>query len=167
MEDELRVGIVSSMHGVHGEVKVFPTTDDAQRFLKLKQIILEKKGKRIELCIEQIKFFKQFVILKFGGIHTREEAESLRGYDLMIHRKDAVPLEEGEYFICDILGAVVEEETGEKLGILKDILQTGANDVYVVEKLDGKELLLPCIPECILEIDTEKKFVKAHVLPGL
>ena len=167
MEDELRVGVVSSMHGVRGEVKVFPTTEDVQRFLMLKQVFCETKNKRTELFIEQVKFFKQYAILKFRGIDNRDEAEALRGGDLLISRKDALPLMDGEYFICDIIGALVQAEDGEHIGILKDVLQTGANDVYVVEKIDGKELLLPCIPECILAIDTEKKLVKAYVMPGL
>lgn len=167
MEDYLRVGVISSVHGVHGEVKAFPTTDDTNRFLDLKKVMLDtKKGLR-PLEIEGVKFFKKMVILKFKGIESRDEAELLRNMDLLVSREDAIPLEEGEYFICDIIGAEVVTDEDKYLGELKDVLQTGANDVYVVKMENGQEVLIPCIEECVLDVDVESKRVKVHLMKGL
>lgn len=167
MEDMLRVGVISSTHGVRGEVKVFPTTDDAKRFTELKTVILDIRPEPVTLNIENVKFFKNMVILKFKGIDHIDEAAKYKGRDLLVTRENAVPLEEGEFFICDIIGSTVYEENGKEFGVLKDVLQTGANDVFVVEQADGKEVLLPCIDDCIKEIDVEGKRVVAFILPGL
>ena len=153
MEEYLRVGVISSSHGIKGEAKVFPTTDDPKRFKKVQ--------------IEQVKFFKQFVILKMKGIDSIEDVERYKGKDLVIERKDALPLKEDEYFIGDLIGIRVITENGEELGRVKDVLQTGANDVYVVEREGEKEVLLPAIKECILEVDLEKGEMRVHVMEGL
>jgi len=167
MEDLLRVGVISSTHGVRGEVKVFPTTDDPKRFQDLDEVLLDTGKETIPLEIEHMAFFKNMVILKFKGIDNIDEAAKYKGRDLLVTRENAVPLEEGEFFICDIIGSIVYEENGKEFGVLKDVLQTGANDVFVVEQKDGKEVLLPCIDDCIKEIDLEKKQVVAFIMPGL
>lgn len=166
-DDRLRVGVITSPHGVHGEVNVFPTTDDPKRFKRLKKVYLDKKKELIQCEIESVKFFKNMVILKFVGMDDRNELEKFRQCDLLIDRKDAEPLGEDEYFICDLLGLDIVDEQGEKIGILKDVMTSAANDVYVVEKNDGKELLIPAIRDCILETDLEKRTIKVHLLPGL
>ena len=97
----------------------------------------------------------------------RNEMEKLRNCDILINREDAVPLGEDEYFICDLIGCDIILESGEKLGVLKDVITTAANDVYEVEKVDGSEILIPAIRDCILETDIEKKVIKVHLLPGL
>ena len=107
------------------------------------------------------------VILKFKEKDDRNEMEKYRNCDLLIDREDAVPLGEDEYFICDLIGLDIIDEDGSKIGVLTDILTSAANDVYVVEKTDGKELLIPAIRDCILETDLEKKTIKVHLLPGL
>lgn len=167
MDSLLRVGIISSTHGICGEVKVFPTTDDVQRFKQLKQVILDTGKEQIDLEVERVKFFKQFVILKFKGIDHINEIEPYRGKDLLVTREHAVPLEEGEYFITDLIGLRVVSEQGEELGILKDVIQTGANDVYVVERKGNKDLLIPAIRECILDIDLDAGLMTVHLLEGL
>ena len=167
MEELLRIGIISSTHGIHGEVKVFPTTEDIKRFKKLKQVLLDTGEKQMELEIEGVKFFKQFVILKMKGIDSIEDVERYKGKDLVIERKDALPLKEDEYFIGDLIGIRVVTENGEELGRVKDVLQTGANDVYVVEREGEKEVLLPAIRECILKVDLEKGEMRVHVMEGL
>ena len=98
MEEYLRVGVISSSHGIKGEAKVFPTTDDPKRFKKLKRVFLDLKDEKKEVQIEQVKFFKQFVILKMKGIDSIEDVERYKGKDLVIERKDALPLKEDEYF---------------------------------------------------------------------
>lgn len=167
MEDFLRVGVIASTHGVRGEVKVFPTTDDPERFEELDEVLLDTGREKLPLAIETVRFFKNMVILKFKGIDDINDAQKYRGRDLFVTRENAVPLEEGEFFICDIIGSTVFEEDGREFGTLKDVMQTGANDVFVVESRDGREVLLPCIDDCIREIDVEGKRIVAYIMPGL
>ncbi len=167
MEEMLRVGVISSTHGVRGEVKVFPTTDDPARFRDLDRVTLDTGKGYVELEITGVKFFKNMVILKFKGYDTINEIEIYKGRDLWIHRDQAVPLAEGEYFIADLLGLQVITDEEEVLGTLTDVMKTGANDVYVVEMKDGKEVLIPVIPQCILNVDLEKEEIKVHLLEGL
>ena len=166
MEQMLRVGVITSTHGVRGEVKEFPTTDDAKRFKTLKKVILDGR-EPLELSIEQVKFFKNMVILKFKGYDNINDVETWRQRDLLITRDQAVELKEDEYFITDLIGLTVVNEEEAVLGRVKDVLETGANDVYVVELTGGKELLLPAIKDCILNVDLEGGRMKVHVLDGL
>lgn len=167
MDNLLRVGVISSTHGVRGEVKVFPTTDDNKRFKKLKEVIVDTGKEHLTLEIESVRFFKQMVILKFKGINNINDIEKYKGKDLLITRENAVPLAENEYFIYDIIDAEVILEDGTLIGTLVEVLTTGANDVYVVKDTQGKEILLPVIDECVKEIDTEEKKVTVHLMPGL
>lgn len=167
MEQFLRVGVISSTHGVRGEVKVFPTTDDPARFKKLKKVILDTEKGHMELEISGVKFFKNQVILKFKGYDNINDIEPYKGMDLLVSRADAVPLEENENFIVDLIDMTVVTDEGVTLGTLVDVLETGANDVYVVETPDKKEILLPAIRDCILDVDVEAKRMVVHVLEGL
>ena len=167
MENLLQVGAITSTHGIRGEVKVFPTTDDVNRFKKLKEVVLDTGKEQITLQIQGVKFFKQFVILKFKGIDNINDIEKYKGKSLFVTRENAVKLEKDEYFIADILGSTVEDEDGNILGTLKDVIVTGANDVYVVENEVGKELLFPAIKECVLNVDVEQSKITVHIMPGL
>lgn len=174
MEDFFQVGIITSTHGLRGEVKVYPTTDDVRRFKRLKQVTLgagtgraREKGQETLLEIEGVKFFKQFAILKFRGIDSIEEAEKYRGTSLLVPRGDAVRLEKDEYFIADLIGLAVRDEDGTPIGTLGDVITTGANDVYVIRLSGGKEFLLPAIRQCVLEVDVEAGFIRIHILEGL
>lgn len=167
MEDLIRVGVISSTHGIRGEVKVFPTTDDVNRFKNLKDIILDTGKEQITLEIEGIKFFKQIVILKFKGFDNINDIEKYKGKDLLVTRENAIQLKKGEYFIFDLIGSNVITDEGRELGELIEVLQTGSNDVYVVKTKEDKEILLPYIKECILNIDIEQKQIQVHILPGL
>jgi len=167
MEDMLQVGVIASTHGVRGEVKVFPTTDDAKRFKRLKEVILDTGKERITLEIEGVKFFKQFVILKFKGIDNIDDVQKYRQKSIYVTRQNAVRLGRDEYFIADLMGLRVVDEEGQELGVLKEVMETGANDVYVIEMTDGRELLLPAIKQCVLQVSVEEGFVKVHILEGL
>ena len=167
MEDLLQVGIISSTHGIRGEVKVYPTTDDVNRFKKLKKVILDTGKEKMELEIEGVKFFKQFAILKFKGIDNINDIEKYKGKSLLVTRNDAVKLKKDEYFIADIIGIAVFTEDGQEFGVLVDVLETGANDVYVIETKDKKEVLVPAIKECVLEVDVEGRRMKIHLMEGL
>ncbi len=167
MEDIFQVGIISSTHGIRGEVKVYPTTDDVNRFKKLKEVLLDTGKEQLMLQIESVKFFKQFAILKFKGYDSINDIEKYKGKSLYVTRQNAVKLKKDEYFIADLIGMRVENEDGSFSGILKDVIGTGANDVYTVLCEDGKEVLIPAIRDCILSIDLEDNRMKVHLLEGL
>ena len=167
MEDLLRVGVIANTHGIRGEVKVFPTTDEKERFKDLKKVILDMGKEQKVLEIQSVRFFKNLVILKFKGIDNINDIEMYKGKDLLVTREDAVPLEEGEYFIADLLDLDVYSDEDEKIGVLYDVMQTGANDVYVVKTEEGKEILLPAIDECILDIDLEESRMTVNIMEGL
>ena len=167
MEELLRVGIISSTHGVRGEVKVYPTTDDPERFLDLDEVLLDVGREQIVLKITNVKFFKNMVILKFKGYDSINDIEKYKGRDLLIRRDQAVDLDEDEYFITDLMGLQVVTDEGVNLGVLKEVMPTGANDVYIVQQENGKELLIPAIKECILDVDLEQGIMKIHLMDGL
>ena len=167
MEKLLQVGVITSTHGIRGEVKVFPTTDDPKRFKKLKQVILDTGKEKRDLEVESVKFFKQFVILKFKGIDNINEVERYKRCSLLVTRDHAVPLQEDEYFIADMIGMQVVTEDGAVFGTLKDVIETGANDVYIIESSEHGEVLVPAIKECILDINIEEQKMQIHLMDGL
>lgn len=167
MENLLQVGVITTTHGIRGEVKVFPTTDDPKRFLDLKNVILDDGKTTFDLEIQNVKFFKNLVILKFKGIDNINDIEKYKKAGLYVTREDAVELEEDEYFIADLIGMDVISDEGEQLGTISDVLQTGANDVYVISRKGQKDLLLPAIHECILDVNVEEHTMKVHLMPGL
>ena len=167
-DDLLRVGVISNTHGVRGEVKVFPTTDDVNRFKKLKNVKLDTKKEYIDLEIQSVKFFKKFVIVKFKGIDNINDIEQYKGMDLYVTRDNAVKLAPNENFICDLVGcSIINDEDNSVVGELVDVMITGANDVYVVRTPDNKEVLLPVTKECVLDVNIDKKEILVHLLPGL
>lgn len=167
MEDMLRIGVVTTTHGLRGEVKVFPTTDDVKRYKKCDEVVLMTREGALNLHVESVRFFKNLVILKFKEFNSIEEVETFRKCDLMVTRENAVPLKEGEYFLCDVIGCRVEEEDGTKIGTVTDTIETGANLVFAIETEEGKEVLFPVIPDCIKNVDVEAGVVTAHVMKGL
>ena len=167
MEKLLQVGVISSTHGVRGEVKVFPTTDDIKRFKKLKKVFLDTGRAHLELEVEGVKFFKQFAILKFKGIDNINDIEKYKGRSLLVDREHAVRLQKNEYFIADMIGMTVFTDDGKEFGTLKDVMETGANDVYVIDSKEHGEVLVPAIKQCILNVDVENQTMEIHLLEGL
>jgi len=173
MEQYLRIGVLTRPHGVHGEAKVYPTTDYPERFEEVSKVIIKTKKGDIPAEIERVRYFKNLAIVKFSCFQTPEEIQGFAGSDIMISREDAQPLEEGEYYIADLLGCrVIADETSDtckeqELGVVTDVLQTGANDVYVVKTPSGSELLLPVIPDCIRNVDIEAGVITVNLLKGL
>ena len=167
MEDLLQVGVITTTHGVRGEVKVFPTTDDPARFKKLKKVILDTGKEQLDLEVAGVKFFKNMVILKFKGLDNINDVEKYRQKSLYVTRENAVKLKKNEYFIADLIGLRVTSDEGEELGEIADVLQTGANDVYVIKTPEGEEILLPAIKECVKAVDVEAGTIEIHLLPGL
>ncbi|MBO5489802.1 MAG: ribosome maturation factor RimM [Eubacterium sp.] len=168
MEDMLRIGVITTTHGIRGEVKVYPTTDDVNRFKDTDEVVLVTKSGNMTLHVEGVKFFKNLVILKFKEFNNINDVEGFRKCDIMVTRENALPLEEGQYFLCDAIGATVYNEEDEtEIGRVKDYMETGANDVFIIETKDGKEVLFPIIDECIKDVDTENGKIIAHVMKGL
>ena len=167
MEDLLQVGAITQPHGVHGEVKVFPTTNDVRRFKKLKEVILDTGKEKKLLEIEGVKFFKQYAILKFKGFDSINDIEKYKGKPLLVTRENAVRLGRDEYFIADLIGLAVYDDQDQYLGVLTNVIETGANDVYEVMFEDGRQVLFPAIKQCILDVDLENRKMKVHIMDGL
>ena len=167
MTKYLEIGQIVNTFGIKGMVKIKPFTDNIKRFDKLKKVYIENKNGRKEYEIEELKYHKEMVLIKFKGIETPEDANLLRESYLTVNRADEEPLEEGTYYIVDMIGLEVETEEGEKLGNLVDIFNTGSNDIYVVKNELGKQILLPAIKDVIKKIDMEKRKMTVHLIPGL
>jgi len=167
MKERLEVGQIVNTFGIKGFVKIYPFVNDINRFDDLKKIYVKTKNQENELEIEEVKYQKNMVLIKFKGIETPEDANKLRNAYVLIDRKDAIPLEEGEFFIADLLGLPVFLDTGEKLGVLDDIYNTGSSDIYVVKNELGKQFLLPYIDDVIKKIDLENSKIIVHLIEGL
>ena len=133
----------------------------------MEEIWLDTGKERLPLKIQNVKFFKNMVILKFEGYDDINAVQAWRQKDLLVTREQAVELQEDEYFIGDLIGLHVEDEEGNALGVLRDVLETGANDVYLVSRPGEKDLMLPAIKECIRKVDLESGIMRVRVLPGL
>lgn len=166
-KEKLEVGQIVNTFGIKGFVKIYPYVDDIQRFDDLKKVYIKMKKQETELEIEEVKYQKNMVLVKFKGVETVEQAELLRNAYVEIDRADSILLEEGQYFIADLLGLEVFLDTGEKLGILDDIFNTGSNDIYVVKNELGKQFLLPYIDEVVKNIDLENGKIIVHLIEGL
>lgn len=167
MEDLFTIGIITTAHGVHGEVKVYPTTDDVKRFKKLKEVIVTNDKITETKKVEGVKFFKQFVLLKLEGINTMDDAYLYKNYSLKVTRENAVKCEEDEYFIADLYGLKVYDEENEYIGEISEVYQTGANDVYEIKRNDESTVLIPAIKECIKMVDISGGKIIIHVMEGL
>ena len=166
MEQYLQVGVISSTHGVRGEVKVFPTTDSPQRFRELKEVMLDTGREQLSLEVEGVKFFKQFAILKFKGYDYINDIEKYKGCSLKIAEENLTDLDDGEFYYHEIIGLDVYE--GDTLiGQVKEILQPGANDVWVVKRKGKKDLLLPYIPPVVLDVDVAAGRIEVELMEGL
>ena len=176
------VGAVAGAHALKGEMRVFPTTDDPERFTEGLVLYARKANAKASerkkdgggadalrtLTVESARVHGKFVLVKCKEVGSVDEAEALKGTELYVSREDAIPLEEGEYFVVDLIGLSMRDEEGKELGTLKDVISAPANDVYVMEhKETGKEILLPAIKQCILNVDMEQRVMTVHLLDGL
>ena len=167
MQTNLEIGQIVNTFGIKGFVKVAPFVDDILRFDELKKVYIKKQKQLKELEVEEVKYHKNMVLLKFKGIDKVEDAETLRNSYLEVDRENAIDLEEGTYFIADLLGLDVITEEGKMLGKLEDIFNTGSNDIYVVKDEMGKQILLPAISEVVKEINLEESKIIVHLMEGL
>lgn len=166
MENLLEVGQIVNSYGIKGFVKVVPLVDNNNQFKDFKTLYIKQKNSIRELHIEEVKFSKNLVLLKFKQIDTIEQAEELRNCYLNAKRSD-IKLEDGAHFIVDLIGLEVFTEDGELLGNLIEVLQPGANDVYIVENSAKQQILLPAIPDVIKKIDIANKKIIVKLLEGL
>ncbi len=167
MTKYLEIGIIVNTFGIKGMVKVKTFTDDIKKIKKLEKVYVGTETCKKEYQVEEVKEHKNVALIKFKGIDTVEQANLLRESSIIVDREDLDPLEEGTYYIVDMLGLEVYTDEGKLLGQLKDIFNTGSNDIYVVKNKLGKEILLPGIDEVIKEIDMDNKKVVVHIIPGL
>ena len=167
MQKRLEVGQIVNTFGIKGEVKVTPFTDDINRFDNLKKVYVKTRKEDKLYKVEGVRYHKNMVLLKLEGIENPEQAELLKNAYLEIDREDAIPLEEGQYFIVDLIGLDVYTDEGNLLGKVDDIYNTGANDIYVVKDELGKQILLPGIKDVIKVVDFDNEKIIVHLIPGL
>lgn len=167
MEEYFEIGQIVNTSGLKGILKIKPFTDDIKKFSNLKTIYIKTKSGLTEFKIEQVRYVKNMVMLKLAGIDTIEEAEKYRNLYIKILRDQEEELEEGSYYVVDILGCKVNTDANQELGKIVDVFQTGSNDVYVVKDEQGKQILLPAIKEVIKNVDVKNKIITVHLLEGL
>lgn len=160
MVDLIEVGQIVNTHGIRGEVKINPWTDDMEELLELDVFYLSG-GK--ELHVTDSRIHKNCLIVRFREISDMNEAERYKGTTVYTEK---VPLPEGRYYIADLIGMEVFEE-GKLLGKIQDVFQTGANDVYDIKTTDGKSILIPVIPDVVLEVNVEEKRMDVKLPAGL
>jgi len=167
LEKYLEIGEIINTHGVKGELKVMPLTDNQMRYKELNWVYVDINGFLEKYDIESVKFFKQLVILKLKEINDMDNAGKLKGHYLKIDRENAIKLPQDSYFICDLIDCEVFEENGNKLGVLKDVLKTGSNDVYVIEAKNREDILIPALKKVIKDISIESKRITVAIPEGL
>lgn len=167
MKEYFEIGQIVNTSGLKGILKIKPFTDDIKKFSNLKTIYIKTKNGLTEFKIEQVRYVKNMVMLKLAGIDTVEEAEKYRNLYIKILRDQEEELEEGSYYVVDILGCKVNTDANQELGKIVDVFQTGSNDVYVVKDEQGKQILLPAIKQVIKNVDIKNKIITVHLLEGL
>ncbi|MCR4589954.1 MAG: ribosome maturation factor RimM [Lachnospiraceae bacterium] len=166
-KEYLRAGVITTTHGIKGEVKVYPEVDDPGRFSLFKEVFLRKGDKLISVEIENVKFFKKMVIVKFKGIDDINDVVSYRDYEVMARREDIAELGEDQFFDADIIGLSVVDKEGKALGTVVSILHGAGNDVYVIRNEKDKEIMIPAVKQFILSVDIEGRRMVTDPLPGM
>lgn len=163
----LKVGQIINTHGIKGELKIYPLTDDISRFNKLKHVFLNSKWDFKKYEIEEVKYFKNLVILKFKGIDDMNEALNFIKEYIYVDRESAVKLPKNTYFIADLIGLDVYTVDNERLGVISSVFSTGSNDVYEIKNENEKSILIPAIKDVIIDVDIENKKIIIKLLEGL
>ena len=168
MQEFLEIGQIVNTFGIKGMVKIKPFTDDIKRFDRLKKVYIETGKTKKEYEVEEVKYHKDMVLIKFKGIDKVEDAEMLRNSYLKVARKDEPELEEGTYYIADLIGLNVYSDDGNLLGKVDDIFNNGGKcDIYAVKDKTGKQILLPAISDVVKEINLNDGKIVVHLIKGL
>lgn len=167
MQQYFEIGEIVNTHGVRGELKVIPLTDDINRYDKLDWVYIRINGEQKKYDIEGIRYHKNNVLLRLKGVNDMNSAELLKGCFVEIPRELAIKLPKGSYFIADLVGCRVLDEREKDLGRVEDVIETGSNDVYVVRTARNKQILIPAIKEVVLEVDVENKRIRIKQKEGL
>lgn len=166
MTSFVTIGRITAPHGVRGEVRVLPMTDFPERFDGLERVFVSADGRA--RAVEALRWHKQFVLMKLEGVDNRDEADKLRRAFVQVPEDEAHPLPPDTYYVFQLIGLDVFTREGRKLGVVADVLQTGANDVYVVVPEEGgREVLVPAVRHVVLDIDVEGRRIEVQLLPGL
>ena len=160
---KVEVGKIINTRGLRGEMKVYPYLDEPEDFLEFNYLLIKDE----KYNIKGVKFFKNMVFVTLEGIDTIEKAEMLKNSLVEIYDEDLPELSDGEFYIKDIIGMEVVTDDGIALGKVKDVLRTGSNDVYEIERSGLKSMYLPAIKDVILDTDLDKKLMTVHIIPGL
>lgn len=166
MVEYFEIGHISNTHGLKGEMKVRPFTEDKKRYEELKKILINIKDEYKEYEIESVRYQKDIVLLKLKGVDDIDAAERLKNHYISIAREDAKNLQNNEYFIADLIGSEIFENE-ELIGILDDVFTAGASDVYVIKRKGKKDLLLPALKSIIKNVDVENKRIDVEIPRGL
>lgn len=166
-ENYFVIGDIVNTQGIKGEMRVVPCVDDVTRFELLDKVFIDKNGTITKYEVENVRYHKQFVLLKLKGIDDMTAAERLKGSIMKITEDMAIPCDEGEYYLRDLYDMTVVTDEGEELGVITDVLFTGANDVYVVTPENGRDILIPAIKQVVLDVDIENNKMTVKLLEGL
>jgi 16S rRNA processing protein RimM len=163
MEKEIKLGRITAPVGIKGEVRVYPYTDDQTRFSDMEKVCVAGR----ELFIDHVRYQKDMAVIKFRGVSSRNDAELLRGKELSLPRDEMYELDEDSYFVDDLVGIEVRDETGALVGTLRSVTENPAHDLYEIEKPDGSSFLLPAVKAFVLDIDTENGVMTIRLIEGL
>ena len=167
MTKYLEIGQIVNTFGIKGMIKIKPFTDDIERFDELEKLCIKNKEGIKDYKIQEIKYHKNMVLMKLEDVDTVEQADLLRQSYIIVDRSKEKPLEEGVYYIIDLIGLEVYTDENELLGKVDDIYNTGSNDVYIVKDELGKQVVLPGTKEVIKQVDLENKKIIVHLIKGL
>jgi len=161
----LTVGFLRRPHGLQGEIVMDLHTDFPERLKRGRKLLVGEEHK--PLMVEGVREHQKGVLIKFNGVDTPEDAGQLRNQWVYVNAKDVPPLPEGQIYKYELIGFQIVDDSENVLGKLVEIIETGANDVYVVRDDSGREILLPAIPSVILDRDTARRLMRVHLLEGL
>lgn len=154
MDKQICIGTIVAPHGVRGDIRILPQTEHPEQFLDLDYLLLED-GRTLHLT--NARFHKRMALVKCREVNNMNEAELLRGKKVFIRAEDLPELGEGEFYVADLLGCNVVDAEGAQVGVLKDVISTGSNDVYIVKAGDGKEILVPALKQHVKEINPQER----------
>jgi 16S rRNA processing protein RimM len=161
--EQITIGKIIAAVGLRGEVKVYPYSDNMERFAQGAELLIDGRPVRVET----VRFVKNLPIVRLDGVSDREGAEALRGRALSVSARALAPLPDGDWYVRDLIGCDVHDEEGRVLGAIADVLQTGAQDLYEIAAPDGRAFLLPAVDAFVLHVDVLAKRVLVRVPEGL